>query len=215
MKDRVLSVGSQVFLTRTDLKDRVRIDIESVHGCDANQFVVRLRERDVQDVFAAPDSFGNKLKPQGSLPRAGFPFNKVEMAGWQTTTKNIVQTCTSGTTAGANRYQSFFHCVFSRTFGVRLRQKVATSTKNCAAFSIVSALIFGRDLSYRKYTVFCTYRIAIPDMYDIELVGECQAQVGPSKNYAVPKLQASENRRCVRYITKPAGLPSRPLRDRP
>lgn len=113
MKDCVLSVGSQILFAWPHLQKNGRIDVQAVRSRDAYKFVARLRERDVQDVFAAPEAFGNKLKPQSGFPCSGLTFNQIEMAGRKPATKNIVEACASGTAANTCRNQSFFHvCLF-------------------------------------------------------------------------------------------------------
>ncbi len=96
VKDCLLASVPQHLLDRGEFEDVNAIQRPSV-GCDhSRQFLVRLRQCDVQRLFASPDPFQQELKAQGRLTRAGCSFQKIDSCRSEASTQYKIQTRCSG-----------------------------------------------------------------------------------------------------------------------
>src|SRR3982751_5769363 len=72
-------------------------------------FFARLREGDVEDLFAGLRAREEKLQGQGGLARAGLALDEIQPAGHETAPENVVQTGNTSRNAVALAVALFVH----------------------------------------------------------------------------------------------------------
>src|ERR1700761_3919960 len=93
MKDRILRIGAQIFVGGDHFVNRERVGPPAVGHGDLFQFEFRFRQRDVQAPLSLARSFQEELKGERGFAGAWVTLYQVQVPFWETTFKDIVETC--------------------------------------------------------------------------------------------------------------------------
>ena len=102
VEQRVL-LGRAVLLGGGELEDVDAVEGPAVRARDGAQLVLRLGERDEQDLLAALDAFEQELQRERGLAGAGVALDEVEPVGRQPAAEDVVQSRDARAEAGRRR----------------------------------------------------------------------------------------------------------------
>src|ERR1700753_246684 len=96
MKDRVLRLRTQIFISGNHFENAQSLSRPPVRACDLLQFLSGLRQGHINNLFSLPDPSQQKLKSQGCLTGARVALDEIEVPLWQPTAKHVVKSGDAG-----------------------------------------------------------------------------------------------------------------------